>query len=227
MIFKKHILSLVLILNVSYALGQTSDTTRIHTYRHPSIGTSGSRELRLGIGAKPFESDRFFPSSFLEPEWHRTHQTSELDININETYHEGARYTTGALFGEYIYNFNRYLEVGATFTFFSYYSNYYNNYNNKFVGNNSSNHFSFYPTIRLNYVNYRYLKIYSSVGLGARYVLKHDELQNNKVIAGRFGLAGQVTFIGFSLGRENFWFLDLCTFGTQGFITTGLGFKLK
>ena len=217
---------LLVFLSIGFiAMGQSADTAEVHTYTHPSMINSSNHQLRLGIGAKLFEPARFMIYDWDEPPFY----TSETELNINSfsTFHEGARYTTGALFGEYIFIANKYLQLGATFTYFSYYSNYYSNYGNDMVGTNSSNHLSIYPTLRFNYINRPFYKVYSSISLGPRFVYKSDNSPTVKKEETAIGIAGQITLLGFSVGNKNFWFVDLCTLGTQGFITTGIGFKMK
>jgi hypothetical protein len=229
---KNLVLIVILCIGIS-AMAQSPETnqnTEVHSFSYPVFGKSLNHQLRLGIGAKLFEPARFMIFE-QEPVVIDT-DNSELGIKTNYNFHEGARNTTGALFGEYIVSLNKTFELGATFTYFSYYSNYYSNYSsnqnnyNAQVGENEEHHFSIYPTLRLNYVNQRNFRIYSALALGPRFVFEHDNSPINKSSSSSVRVAGQMTLLGFSIGVKNFWFVDLCTLGTQGFITTGIGLSL-
>jgi len=182
-------------------------------------------DIRIGIGYKPFEAAYAFGnfSLFEMDPWVENPNLIDLDT---KDYYSGARYTTNALFCEYIYQANKWFGLGGTFTYFSYFNSYFDAMTDASVGFNSVHHFSIYPTVRLTWLNLRGFSMYSSFGIGQRLVLQSDELRYNRTSSGRIGIAGQFTLLGLTIGKNTYCFSDLSTLGTQGIITVGIGYRV-
>lgn len=182
-------------------------------------------DIRFGIGLKPFEAANALEnfSNWGMDSWFEN--PNLIDFNAKD-YYKGARYTTNALFCEYIYQANKWFGLGGTFTYFSYFNSYYDTMTDASVGFNSVHHFSIYPTVRLTWLNLRGFSMYSSFGIGQRLVLQSDELHYVHNNSGRIGIAGQFTLLGLTIGKNTYCFSDLSTLGTQGIITVGIGYRV-
>jgi len=176
-------------------------------------------DFRFGVGAKPFEAANitFGYDYFYE---------NRIDFDTKD-YYSGARYTTNSWFFEYIYQVNKWFGIGATANYLGYYNQYYDGATDVSVGHNLTQHFSLYPTIRLTWLKSHTFSVYSAIGLGTRFAF------NNDIIYGktdnhnfRTGIAGQITLLGFTVGRNVYGFTDLLTLGSQGMLNVGLGYRL-
>ena len=176
-------------------------------------------EIRIGIGCKPFEAANIsFGDAWFDFDY------PIIDFNAKD-YYSGARYTTNAIFGEYVYQANSWFGVGATLTYFSYFNNYYTAENDSYVGRNIINHFSVFPTLRFSWLKRPAFSMYTSLGLGMRFVSESDRIRNVETTDYRNGISGQFTLLGLTIGKKVYCFSDLSTIGTQGFITVGLGYR--
>lgn len=189
----------------------------------PKTAIFPAHEWRMGIGYKPFES-AFFWNNFLK--WDVPDlRYGMIDFDVPD-YYRGARFTTHALQTEYTYQANKWLGVGVTGVYFSYFNQYLNEQTEQQVGKNVVSHFSLYPTLRYTWLNRPSFSLYSSFGLGARFVNEHDNLKGEESNSQRFSIAGQFTLIGFTIGKQFYVYSDLSTLGTQGFTTIGIGYRI-
>ncbi|HEY6915744.1 MAG TPA: hypothetical protein VI413_13795 [Paludibacter sp.] len=175
--------------------------------------------FRFGVGAKPFEAAdiKFFDySDFIEESYFES-----------ENYYSGARYTTNSWFVEYIYQANSWFGVGATANYLAYYNNYYDGVTDRCIGQNMRQHLSLYPTIRITWLRSGKLTTYSSFGIGQRLIFERDNLRDvfDKSTT-ESGIAGQITFLGFTFGDRIYGFTDLLTLGSQGMLNFGIGYRL-
>jgi hypothetical protein len=181
-------------------------------------------DFRVGMGYKPFEAAvalENFRNWGMDPfDYHNI-----IDFEA-PTYYSGARYTTNAIFGEYIYQANKWFGVGATLTYFAYFNNYYDAVTDSKVGQNVTQHLSIYPTLRFTWINNPKFSMYSAFGLGQRIVYEYDNTgvtRNDKL---RNSVGGHFTLFGFTFGKKTYCFTDLSTFGTQGIFSFGVGYRI-
>ncbi len=183
-------------------------------------------DFRIGIGVKPFEAayavENFFYMD-IEP-YFEDYKLIDFDTKL---YNVGARYTTNALFIEYIHQKNKWFGIGGTLTYFSYFNNYYDVDTNNKIGKNTASHLSIYPTMRFSWINKTYFSMYSSLGLGLRMISETDKLNANYSNNFRLSIAGQNTIIGLTFGNTIYGFTDISTFGTQGIMTIGVGYRIN
>ena len=88
-------------------------------------------------------------------------------------------------------------------------------------------HLSLYPTIRITWLRSGKLTTYSSFGIGQRLIFERDNLTDvfDKSTT-ESGIAGQITFLGFTFGDRMYGFTDLLTLGSQGMLNVGIGYRL-
>ncbi len=195
-------------------------TEKVVGQRIMSNNFQPQHEFRIGMGYKPFEAAKI---SFGDP-WFVFH-VPLIDFNVDD-YYSGARYTTNAIFGEYTYQASSWFGIGATVTYFSYYNNYYDAENDAYVGRNITSHYSFFPTLRFTWFRRPAFSMYTSFGLGVRYVFENDRVHNVETSDFRESISGQFTLLGLTIGKKVYCFSDISTIGTQGTITIGLGYRL-
>jgi len=183
-----------------------------------------AHEFRFGIGVKPFESARAWDNmTDFGLDWF---DEDIIHFDVKD-YYEGTRFTTNALFGEYTYQANKWIGIGFTAVYFSYFSNYYDAQTDIISGSNVVTHVSLYPTLRYTWLNKPNFSMYSSFGMGLRFVHESDRLRSTFTQTERSGIAAQFTLFGFTIGRNIYVFSDFSTLGTQGTLTAGIGYRLK
>jgi len=180
-------------------------------------------DIRFGIGYKPIEAAAI---TFFDDDWWFDEERKFIDFDAND-YYSGARYTTNALFGEYIYQANKWFGVGATLTYFAYFNGYYDVQSDARIGMNIAQHISIYPTVRLTWVNNPGFRIYSSFGLRTRIVSETNRLNSDRTNELRNSISGQMTVFGITVGKRIYGFSDLSTIGTQGFLNVGIGCRFN
>lgn len=183
-------------------------------------------DFRIGIGTKPFEAAHAI-ENWYDWDWDEPFLPNSSIIDFNtKYYYTGPRYTTNAIFAEYIHQKNRWFGIGATVAYFSYFNNYFDIDTNIKIGRNIASHFSIYPTMRFSWINNPSFSLYSSIGLGARLVHESDKLNGENTNTYRGSISGQSTVIGMSFGKKIYGFTDISTVGTLGIFTVGVGYRL-
>ncbi len=190
-------------------------------YRPPQSQFIPEHDFRFGVGVKTFEAANlnftFFDLDLFQ---------SPIDFTTKDFY-SGARYTTNSWFLEYIYQANSWFGVGLVANYLAYYNNYLDGVTNENVGNNYTQHFSIYPTIRFTWLRRNNFNMYSSFGIGQRIVTNHDYLRDINSTKTYNSIAGQITLVGFTLGNKIYGFSDLLTLGSQGELNVGIGYRLS
>lgn len=179
-------------------------------------------DIRIGIGWKPFEA-----AVALENirNWNYSDWDGVLiDFELKD-YYKGARYTTNAIFAEYISQKDKTFGFGATIVYFSYFNKYFDQKTDLQIGNNIASHFSIFPTMRFSWLNNPKFSIYTAFGLGPRIVFQTDILRDIRYDTIRYNIAGQFTLLGLTFGEKIYCFTDLSTLGSQGFMTFGIGYR--
>ncbi|HEY6914630.1 MAG TPA: hypothetical protein VI413_08140 [Paludibacter sp.] len=188
-------------------------------YPTPSQRFMPEHDFLFGVGGKPFEAAdiKYF-------EFYNLQETSYFDA---KDYYSGARYTTNSWFVQYIYQANSWFGVGATANYLAYYNKYYDGVTDRCIGGNVRKHFSVYPTVRLTWLRRGKLTTYSSFGIGQRLIFERDNVTDQFDKSSReSGIAGQITFLGFTFGDRMYGFTDLLTLGSQGMLNFGIGYRL-
>lgn len=176
-------------------------------------------DFRIGIGAKPFEAANIsFGENFDE------YYTNYFDA---KTYYSGARYTSNSLFFEYIYQVNKWFGIGGSAVYLAYYNQYYDGKTDMDIGKNLTEHVSLYPTVRFTWCKTPKFGVYSAFGIGQRLVFEKDRVNGVETRSTRNGIAGQITLLGFTVGRNIYGFTDLLTLGSQGMLNIGVGYRFS
>ena len=168
-------------------------------------------ELRLTVGAYPI-----LPSMF---DWEGC-----ADGIFYDRTHRGPVYTSGTWSLTYDYRFKKWFDLGVTLSYYGKYSRSYSNRDFSPVGRNRAHAFTVMPVVRFTWVNSSWVRMYSTLGLGA--TLSGGRFDHNSDRFRNGFLAFQLTPIGISVGRSLFGFAEL-GLGAQGVFMMGVGYKLK
>lgn len=150
-----------------------------------------------------------------------------LDTHFNDLLqYDGPNYTMGSLSVGYTYNIKRWLSVGATFSYVCEYQRKHDRFSNRVVGRQEWNDMFFTPMVRFTFLNRKYVRLYSQLGLGVR-------LTEYKVVAKgqktyrehKWDFSGQITLLGVSVGNKLFGFAEFPGFGAQGALVAGIGYR--
>ena len=182
-------------------------------------------DFRIGVGNKPYEASHV---GFWGSDWNEPPLLEPNIIDFNSTdYYTGARYTTNAIFGEYMFQANSWFGIGGTLTYFAYFNNFYNVQSDQKVGSNIKQHISIYPTLRFTWLNRTQFSMYSSFGIGRRFIIENDRRPNNSSESFTNSYGCQFTLLGATIGDKWYVFSDIVTIGTQGFFSVGLGYRIQ
>lgn len=196
----------VLILAVLMALPSVAKEPE----RLPSIPFR--HEVRLGWGGYPNTSilpDRYCCCD-IEPSYN--HSFADLYKG-----HSGPVYMTGAIAVEYTYHFKKWCSFGGIFSYNGIYADNYDRLTSEKLGRDCGEYLLLMPYVRFNYFSRPYVKLYSSVGLGAGY----GSFRNEQELT----LACQMALFGVSVGRKVFGFCELGVGFMYNGCMVGVGYR--
>lgn len=183
-------------------------------------------EFRLGVGALPMLLRGYPRHDFLGMD-SRQFSTGPLDTYFNKLLqYNGPYYDTGSLSVGYTYNIKRWLSVGATFSYVCEWQRKHDRFTDRVVGREEWNDMFLTPMVRFTYLNRKYVRIYSQIGVGLR--LTHYKIVANdkKTYShNQLEVSGQMTFLGVSVGNKLFGFAECPGFGAQGALVVGIGYR--
>ncbi len=168
-------------------------------------------ELRLTAGAYP-----------VLPFW--IDLGCEDEFPLRSRTHRGPVYTAGAWSLSYDYRFRKWFDLGLMLGYYGEYSRSYSNTDASPVGRNRAHAITVMPAMRFTWLNRRWVRMYSSLGLGATFVFGHRD-RNTDSFRERH-VAFQFTPVGISVGRSLFGFAEIGA-GAQGCLMMGIGYKFK
>ncbi|HBX90539.1 MAG TPA: hypothetical protein DEH06_04365 [Alistipes sp.] len=169
-------------------------------------------ELRLTAGAyplMPYTDGRSFDASF---------------PFISSRTHLGPVYTSGVWSLSYDYRFRRWFDLGLTLGYYGEYSNSYSNRDSSLVGRNRAHAVTVMPMARFTWLNRRWVRMYSSLGLGATFGYGRFDTEGSRPENAM--IAFQVTPVGISVGRSFFGFAEI-GLGAQGALMMGVGYRFN
>jgi len=168
-------------------------------------------ELRLTVGAYPI-----LPSMF---DWEGC-----ADGIFYDRTHRGPVYTSGTWSLSYDYRFKKWFDLGLTFSYYGEYSRSYSNRDSSLVGRNRAHAVTVMPMARFTWLNRRWVRMYSSLGLGATFGYGRFDTEGSRPENAM--IAFQVTPVGISVGRSFFGFAEI-GLGAQGALMMGVGYRFN
>ena len=162
-------------------------------------------ELRLSVGCVPINHDYFTTYDFIG----------------NPLLRHGATYTAGLWSLSYGYRFNKWFDLSVAVSYYGEYSAVYSNLDNSKIHPDNMHAISILPVARFTWLNRKWVRMYSSLALGA-----HIEVEQGTRTYTEGYVGGQLTPIGITVGRSLFGFAEI-GLGTQGLATIGLGYRFN
>ena len=169
-------------------------------------------ELRLGIAYNPYTPMGYASTLY----WKRYPVTLPPNTIVNNT----RWFTTNFDFGGWI---KRWLYVGGVATWTTGYERVSSIVDHSRVDAFNYNDITIMPVVRFAWVNRGIVQLYSGVGMGITYGV-HDATLSKK--ARSLGMAYDVTFVGITVGRRWFGYLDIGA-GNRGVISAGIGCRFN
>ena len=179
------------------------------------IGIENPHELRLGVGIPlvwnfyGYDCMNQYNSSF----------------NMVVPKH---KVTTPALFVSYFYQFKNWFAFGGTVNYVGNYSTTYNIYEQKIAGSYGSTFLSITPTIRFDWLRTKWVKMYSSLGLGVNMQIDKviTNAGSNKYYDSFVLPSYEVTMIGLAVGRTVYGFVDF-GMSSNSLSIIGVGYRFN
>ena len=138
--------------------------------------------------------------------------------------HRGPVYTSGTWSLSYDYRFKKWFDLGLTLSYYGEYSRSYSNRDSSPVGRNRAHALTVMPMARFTWLNRRWVRMYSSLGLGATFGYGRFDTEGSRPENAM--IAFQVTPVGISVGRSFFGFAEI-GLGAQGALMMGVGYRFK
>ena len=173
----------------------------------------GYGEFRLGIAYNPYTLHNYAPNVL---NW----QDYPLTLPSNTVLHNTRWFTTNLDLGGWL---KRWLYIGADVTWTTGYQRITSNVDRSHVDAFNYNNFTLMPIVRFAWVNRSIVQLYSGFGIGATYGFYDNTLTSVKH---KVGIAWDVTFIGITVGRKWFGYLDIGA-GNRGTISAGVGYRFN
>lgn len=123
--------------------------------------------------------------------------------------------TTGCIFGSYSYRLLKWLKLGASVSYLHFWRDYAS-------GDESSTYIFAMPFVEFAWLNRKYFRMYSALGVGVDFVKVKDSgiSKNDSYLE-----AGvQLTYLGMSVGSKLFGFAELGV-GNRGLVSAGIGYR--
>lgn len=135
--------------------------------------------------------------------------------------YQGPTYTSGVWTLSYGYRFKRWFDLSAALSYSGDFSAVYSNLDGSKLHPENRHSISVMPVARFTWLNRKWVRLYSSVGLGVMF----DVVQGDSRFTELY-FAGQLVPVGLAVGGAFFGFVELGV-GTQGFALAGIGYRFN
>lgn len=230
------IFTLLLLLPFSQASAQKkSKSERISGYQF----TPGS-DISLSIGSSPLDMTReryHDPLAkcdiYYYPDWtfgvnipttNYLPSITDMFALYGDTYHGPGRITGSINFG-YTYKFVKWFELTGYANYSGYYQNYYDNRTKEKAFSANTHCFGITGFARFVYLNRRYVKLYSGLGMGLGISMDQFTAPEYKGSSASLQFNFAATLFGVRAGGKVYGLVELNA-GTLGLFTAGIGFEL-
>ena len=213
----------LILLSIALLIGVVASAQSNNETKSLKLGPNGyehyKHEFRLTVGANPLEH--------LEFGWADWNHNSEF-LQTDDFLYDGAYKTTCGYSLSYMYSPRKWLAFGLNVGYVGWWQSQFSNTTNALHSTTFEHHIMFVPTVRFSYLNRRYVRLYSSLGIGYGACLvrtrdsngvptKHNNYNESFVPV-------QLTPIGVSVGRKLFGFAEL-TVGSMANLSAGIGYR--
>lgn len=202
---KKHTYIFVLALLFPFAGLQAKEKPEYWKERSPYEISLG---IELGVNDHYYDTNYNYYYNYVTGD--NTINTKTLTLpsfNLGFNYKLTKRYTIGV-----ISTFNK-----ATYTQTAIYDNH-------TIQQHSLTYISIAPRIRFDWLNAKYITLYSSLSLGLGYTLDREKISGD--INSSADAYAEATFLGIKAGKALFGFADFST-SSAGYVRIGIGYNFK
>lgn len=220
-IIKKTLLGFISLLFASGLYAQKDESRRYDFKQGSEISVSyGYDYLNFGGGDMCY-----FPgnqwSSFVNTPFNELFSFN--NYFENKGMRKGPTSVTGAINLTYTYRLKSWFELSGRLTYSGEYSDYYDGFADDLLLYNYDIHAaSVVVTARFLWLNRKYVRLYSSIGLGVRSIFETGENGNDVY----FLPALDLTYFGIKAGKNVYGFAEL-SLGVSGLVSAGIGFNLS
>lgn len=174
-------------------------------------------EIRLGVGIVPMTSSYSFGYKDYLPAQ-----------NYSADFYKGDKTFTPAINLTYSYQFRKWLSLGATLTYAGVYQNSYDLLSDKLRGKYRDHYIGLTPTVRFDYLNREFIRLYSAFGFGIGMDMERDGLTKDYYsgYSNRLIPTIDMTWFGVAVGRKIYGFCEL-GIGFNGFLKAGIGYRFN
>lgn len=211
----------LILLSIALLIGVVASAQSNNETKSLKLGPNGyehyKHELRLTVGANPLEHLDFgwggmtYNSEFLQPD----------DFLYN-----GAYKTTCGYSLSYMYSPRKWLAFGLNAGYVGWWQSQFSSTTNALHSTSFEHHIMIVPTVRFSYFNRRYVRLYSSLGIGYGACLGRTR-DSNGALTKSYNepfVPVQFTPIGVSVGRRLFGFAEV-TVGSMANLSAGIGYR--
>ncbi len=187
-------------------------------------------EVRVGVGFLPSDGDNVCDMSgtYYSDYYYLTYGNNNISgdnpgqvIEQSRYYMDGLR-STWAFSAGYFYSVCKWFHVGATLSYHNVNRHKYETLTRRKVGTMHRDYVSVIPTLRFSYLNRKYVRMYSSLGLGYCGAVVSDFGTRRKRMENF--TAWDVTFLGISAGGRLFGSAEFGLY-TAGFVKFAIGYR--
>lgn len=138
----------------------------------------------------------------------------------------GAKYTSGAYFLGYSYRVKRWLNLCVSASYTAYWRNIRECYTDRYCGKERSRYFGLVPAVRFTWLNKRYIRMYSTLGIGVSLKCsRNDYLSGNQKTCAAL-TTPEVTLAGLSVGKNWYGFAE-GGISHHGMACIGFGYRFN
>lgn len=184
--------------------------------KREKIPFKSEHEVFFGVGAIPFPANHEEEESYNEWDYSLVHFNGDI-------YH-GPKYTSGAYFIGYSYRMRSWLNLCFSTSYSAYWRKFYEYYTRIEHGKEYTHYLGFAPAVRLTWLNRKYVRMYSTLGVGITFKwYKNENISstNCKILA-----IPEVSVIGISVGKTWYGFAEAGP-SHHGSFNMGIGYRFN
>lgn len=178
---------------------------------------SNRHEIKLGIGIVPMTSVENFKAEDHDPP-----PGNYVDFYLGDkTYWPAVNLT-------YSYQLKKWLSLGVTLTYAGVFQNRYDLLTDNLRGKFREHYIGLTPTLRFDWLNRKFVRLYSSIGLGVGVDMEYSSLVENNYSMTDNNIIPTIDAVclGAMVGRKIYIFSEL-GLGFNGFLKVGIGYRFN
>ncbi len=210
---KRLILLLMAILAAVSVSGQEIEP-KTSGGKRAKIPFEQQHEVRVSVGIEPLYAIFQMPFDGYYDNFH-----------IDRTF-DGPTYTTGAINLSYGYRFRRWFDFGVLFSYNTEYKRQFDALTGDYLHRIYQHHITIMPTVRFTWLNRKWLRMYSSLGMGVTFGVQSITEKQQLYDTDRLAFGFQCTCLGITVGKSFFGFAELGV-GAKGTAVFGIGYRFN